>query len=847
MVGEGTALDTSRVGRRIIERPRLTRLLTESESRVMLLVAPAGYGKTTLAREWLAKKGLRYCWYQATEASTDIAALALGLADTIASVIPNAGEQLRGRLKTSVDPGSQAESLANDLATDLSGWPKETRLVIDDYQLITEGRGTERFVQTLVSGTSLPFLIASRARPTWVTAKKLLYGEVTELGRTVLAMTHDEAAETLSQSLDEMPGLVALAEGWPAVIGLAALVPAPLLADSTEVPETLHEYFAEELYHGLPEELQSHLARLCLAPILRDSVTRSLFGEHSSAILEHGHRSGFLNKDSSSYEMHPLLRQFLRTKLTSLQPDEIRETAHVIGKTYAQESQWDAAASLAEEFKLVDLMLEILEGTLDSVLAEGRLTTLGRWLRVAQKGAPASPIVRLASLEVDFRRGDWTSASAKAAHLAQSIPQEHRLASRIYFRAGQMAHLEDRQSEALELLTAAKAQARTQLDLRNALWGRLVALSDLEERDQAAEALREFEELPASSSDDLLRASQARLQFAVRWGSVLKALETTPGVIDLVEHSTDPIVRTGFLQTYGTALCFAARYEEARKLAHRQLADAQRFKLEWVLPHALDLLAIAQTGIRDFEGALKTLRRALRLATEQANIHTQVNGLVLTARIYLCRGAPEQAAKLLDTREPHFTSPGMEGDYLATQGFAQACCGNVTRARELLAASEATSSQIDSLVLRAFAQVVIAYTERSRTSEDQLAKALITTIETGNFDAFVHAYRSFPNLLEGLTRVDAIDTQPLSSLVASLDPRLAERVGLKSAPAGRAKNELLTRREREVLDLAKQGMSNREIARALWIAESTVKVHMHHVLEKLGARSRTEAVALSSD
>jgi DNA-binding NarL/FixJ family response regulator len=50
-----------------------------------------------------------------------------------------------------------------------------------------------------------------------------------------------------------------------------------------------------------------------------------------------------------------------------------------------------------------------------------------------------------------------------------------------------------------------------------------------------------------------------------------------------------------------------------------------------------------------------------------------------------------------------------------------------------------------------------------------------------------------------------------------------------------------------VLDLAKQGMSNREIARALWIAESTVKVHMHHVFEKLGARSRTEAVALSSD
>jgi two-component system NarL family response regulator len=51
-------------------------------------------------------------------------------------------------------------------------------------------------------------------------------------------------------------------------------------------------------------------------------------------------------------------------------------------------------------------------------------------------------------------------------------------------------------------------------------------------------------------------------------------------------------------------------------------------------------------------------------------------------------------------------------------------------------------------------------------------------------------------------------------------------------------------REREVLDLVRQGLSNREIAKTLWIAESTVKVHVHHILEKLGARSRTEAATL---
>ena len=52
--------------RHIIERPRLTRLLDETTARVIMLVAPAGYGKTTLARQWLAKRP--HVWYAARPA-----------------------------------------------------------------------------------------------------------------------------------------------------------------------------------------------------------------------------------------------------------------------------------------------------------------------------------------------------------------------------------------------------------------------------------------------------------------------------------------------------------------------------------------------------------------------------------------------------------------------------------------------------------------------------------------------------------------------------------------------------------------------------------------------------------
>ena len=55
------------------------------------------------------------------------------------------------------------------------------------------------------------------------------------------------------------------------------------------------------------------------------------------------------------------------------------------------------------------------------------------------------------------------------------------------------------------------------------------------------------------------------------------------------------------------------------------------------------------------------------------------------------------------------------------------------------------------------------------------------------------------------------------------------------------RNELLSRREREVFELIAQGRSNRDIARTLFISESTTKVHVRHIFEKLGVRSRAEA------
>jgi DNA-binding CsgD family transcriptional regulator len=190
----------------------------------------------------------------------------------------------------------------------------------------------------------------------------------------------------------------------------------------------------------------------------------------------------------------------------------------------------------------------------------------------------------------------------------------------------------------------------------------------------------------------------------------------------------------------------------------------------------------------------------------------------------------------------------MHGDFLATLGLSLICSKRRDEGTALLNKAEEVTTHLEARTLSAFGRAVAFHLDNSPAvpEEEALRAACEVAGETGNFDAFVTSYRACPALLRTLPAVDD-ESRGFSRIVLENDPSLAASCALGPRHMNSRLGEDLTRREREVLELVSQGLSNRQIARTLWIAESTVKVHIHHILEKLGVQSRTEAAVMAAE
>lgn len=834
---QGTA-ERNSSSRRIIGRPRLLQLLDATESQLILLVAPAGYGKTTLARQWAEGDARTAIWHDVTLASTDVAVLASSVAEALSTLFPDASELMTERLRASRETEADPELLAEAFSAHIAEWPQNTWLVLDDYQHLMDSVASELFVSRLAGFASL--LIISRRRPTWMTARRLLYGEAREFGANLLAMTDAEAASVLNLPNEEAAsGLVSLASGWPAVIGLAALTPRSLATVSDALPETLHDYFAEELFQAFPDELKPGLAELSVAPAINGEIIEALVGDRAETLLEQAALHGFVTSSADrSSGIHPLLRQFLRAKL-NLSDDGTRARIDSLVSHLVSKGAWDDAFAVVDQADRIELLSPLMGSALGDMLRNGRVATVRRWLAAADERGITSPQVDLARAEVSFREGRHGVAEMQALEAAGGLHEDHVLYSRALYRAAQSAQLGDRAADALELHKHAARAAKTTSDRRQAIWGQFVTHTELGQRDEALASILLFERSQPSSIEDKLRQAQAHLSSAIRWGGINEALKTWRHRLDLVDSPCDPLVKTGFLQMLGTALVLGADYAAALDVADIERLEAERLGLDFVVPHALCMRANAETGLRRQSAAKRTLRAAFDRAAALRDNHSTTNARVIEAKLLLAQAKPDEALAVLKAEPAEWPNLVMQAEFFGMRALAAACGESWAHAPRYAEQSARISDQVEA-ELPALWAIGIAQLRSTADASDILV-AYDRALATGHLDSIVSSYRAHPPILSLLSADPHRSAKLLGVVEIAKDYALARRFKVPLKEALTLPHAILTNRERQVAGLLCQGFSNAEIGRALWIEESTAKVHVQHILRKLGVRSRTEA------
>lgn len=362
----------------LIQRPALADALEEGlQRRLVLLQAPAGYGKSTLLAQWrdvLVARGIRVVWLSLDE---DCAIAAEFLAAVILAA-EFAGMEVGG-LGAAIRPSNEARDLRfalNALLVELDRDQGPVVFILDDYHFAQNSQLDallDVFIRRMPKGVHL--VLASRSRPGLALPRLRAQGQICELGAEHLRFSLDEASDLLRPSLreEEIVDLAARLEGWPIALQLAAAWArnhgggAGLLQSFSGSVDDMGDYLATQVFAQLPDYLQIFLLETSIFDRFNSQAADAARGAKDSTLLmEELRRFNVLlipmDEARTWWRHHHLVSDFLASRRGQLGAERLKRMHQGASAWFQAEGALLEAVRHAREAEDRQRMVALIEG-----------------------------------------------------------------------------------------------------------------------------------------------------------------------------------------------------------------------------------------------------------------------------------------------------------------------------------------------------------------------------------------------------------------------------------------------------------------------------------------------------
>ena len=884
----------------LVPRPRLAERLDEGLAQGLIVVcAPAGYGKTVLVADWARRSEHPAGWLSLDGGDNDPTRFWRHVVAALDRARPGIGDRVAPLLGPPAPPSFEPllGALINELAVRLVD--DQALLVLDDYHVVGF-RPVHDSLRFLLEHRpdGLCVVLATRSDPPLALARLRARGQLIELRADQLRFTDGEAAVLLRHVAagsgpalpDEIAtALAARTEGWAAGLQLAAMSlrgrsdVAGFVADFSGSHRHVLDYLAEEVLERQPEQVRAFLLETSVLDRLSGELCDAVTGRPGSqALLEQVEHAGLfltpLDEVRGWWRYHHLFADLLRARLEAEQPGRVARLHRNAAGWCGERGLADEAIRHAIAAGEMTWAARLIEQHFDAVFyMRGETATIERWLAALPADLILSrPRLLLAQAQMAAAGGRiddlerWADVAERACARVAEEPFEPTVGHAASLLANVPAHIAldhsyvaqlrgdpDRTaqfaSQALAELGdeewALNSIAQGLLAMAEWLRGRLAAAEHAFVSSGAGWRAAGQHTVTAWGMYQLAQVQRARGRLDDAIQTSRQALEITaePG------HALLPAAGPAYVRLAEVAY---QRNELDTALRHvtQGIVLCRQFVYTAPLATGLATLALIRQATGDPAGALEAINEAGQASQGPAGLLNPVPAR--RAQLLLAQGDLQAAARFMHVQG---VGPADKPDYsrepeqlllarvLLAQGRPDQALALLDRMHAAAAVEDRTGSLIETGALRALALAASGEEEAAVTA---LAGTLLLACPQGHVRIFTDEGPPMAALLGRLVAAQRA-RQSAAGVPLGYLAQLQRAFGAGPSALGPGRDtaavpgivDPLTGRELEVLKMLAAGRSNQAIAGELVVSLDTVKKHVGHVLGKLGAANRTEAVA----